>query len=73
MIQNNKMQELQHYIIEGVFILLLCWSEYLGLTPRFKSNAIAQMIMCAFTGKKEEEEEGPPAIVVSPPAADISS
>lgn len=34
------------YITQGVTLVLLIWSEYLGLTPRHKSNAIMDLLIC---------------------------
>lgn len=34
------------YISQGVTLALLIWSEYLGITPRHKSNAITDLLIC---------------------------
>lgn len=34
------------YIVEGVTLALLIWSEYLGLSPRHKSNSISDLLIC---------------------------
>ena len=45
------------------------WSEYLGVTPRYKSNAIIEMLMCALTKKDQPSPEDPPPAVISLPPA----
>lgn len=34
------------YITQSVTLFLLIWSEYLGATPKYKSNSVAQLLMC---------------------------
>lgn len=34
------------YITQGVTLALLIWSEYLGVTPQHKSNAILDLLIC---------------------------
>lgn len=34
------------YITQGLTFLLLIWSEYLGITPKHKSNAIMDLLIC---------------------------
>ena len=34
------------YISQSVTLLLLIWSEYLGASPQYKSNAILEILMC---------------------------
>jgi hypothetical protein len=58
----------KHVIAEILIASLFLWSEYLGITTKHKSNAIAQLLMCALTPKDPTQQE-PPAIVVTPPAS----
>ncbi len=44
-----------YQLIISVLCLLLAWSEYLGLTPSQKANAIIELITCML--KKNIKEE----------------
>lgn len=46
-------KDLVLYIIQIITFILLIFSEYLGFTPKYKSNAILQMLICALTPKEE--------------------
>ncbi len=34
------------YTTQALTLVLLIWSEYLGITPRHKSNAIMDLLIC---------------------------
>ncbi len=38
------------YITQSITLALFIWSEYLGMTPKNKSNAVAQLLICAANG-----------------------
>ena len=59
----------KQYLPIIITTLLLFWSEYLGVTPRYKSNAIIEMLMCALTKKDQPSPEDPPPAVISLPPA----
>jgi len=54
------------YIAQGVTLALLIWSEYLGLTPRHKSNAITDLLICLL-GKQActSPSETPEPVIVT--------
>lgn len=67
------MDELKQYIPTVIAAILLIWSEYLGVTPKYKSNAIIEMLMCALTHKDQTTiEDPPPAVISVPPAVQAS-
>ena len=39
-------QTLVLYITQAVTVALLIWSEYLGVSPQHKSNAIMDLLIC---------------------------
>jgi len=59
----------KQYLPIIITTLLLMWSEYLGVTPRYKSNAIIEMLMCALSKKDQPSPEDPPPAVISLPPA----
>ena len=53
------------YVIQGVVLSLFLFSEYLGVTPKHKSNSILQLITCLL--KRREEEDAAPAPLADDP------
>jgi len=41
------------YITNAVTGVLLIWSEYLGATPRHKSNAIIDLLICGLNNLRD--------------------
>lgn len=60
------MDDLKQYIPAIVTFILLLWSEYLGITPKHKSNSIAQLLICALTPKPEDDDGPSPNIIAQP-------
>jgi hypothetical protein len=56
---------LKQHIPTIVTLILLLWSEYLGVSKQHKSNAITQLLICALTPKPHEEE--PQSTIVTQP------
>ncbi len=54
------------YITQSITLVLLLWSEYLGVTPQHKSNAITDLVSCLIRRRDGNEEEVR-RIVITPP------
>ena len=60
---------IKQYLPTIITAILLIWSEYLGVTPRYKSNAIIEMLLCMISKKDQPSPEDPPPAVISLPPA----